>query len=456
MNFLYINTHDTGRLIRPYGAPVNTPCLMSLAEEGVLFTRAFCCSPTCSPSRAAMLTGIYPHQNGMLGLAQRGFSLNDPSQHLAYWLQEHGYQTALSGIQHEYGWYLDIHPEQLHQMGYQDILTTSSKGYAKEDLYKWDHQNALAAVQWLKQVDKSKPFMLTYGMHSTHRPFPLKVSEDIDERYVQPVYPDFNDPKNRKDQAQFYTSVENADQNVGILLDAIRHLGLDDDTIVLFTTDHGPSFPFNKCTLTDRGLGVSLIIKGPGCLKGVVVDQLVSHIDIFPTVCELLGLPVPEYLEGESFADLARGINSAGRSEIYAEINFHTSYEPVRCIRTDRYLYVRYFDSEWDHINISNMDDSVPKDSFLAHGLRQEVKPREALYDCYYDPQEVNNLILDPAFRSIADTMRNKLEEQMKRTEDPLLKGQLPVLKNYKVNKRECIPASSKNPEDYDPRGRSV
>ena len=97
-NILYIHSHDTGRYVQPYGYAVPTPNIQRLAEEGVLFRQAFCASPTCSPSRACLLTGQYAHNNGMLGLAHRGFSLNDYSHHLLHTLRRVGYVSALAGV----------------------------------------------------------------------------------------------------------------------------------------------------------------------------------------------------------------------------------------------------------------------------------------------------------------------------------------------------------------------
>ncbi|MCB0172753.1 MAG: sulfatase-like hydrolase/transferase, partial [Anaerolineae bacterium] len=99
-NILYLHSHDTGRYIQPYGHAVPTPHLQQLAEEGVLFRRAFSAAPTCSPSRACLLTGQSAHSNGMLGLAHRGFTLNDYHQHLVHTLRRAGYYSALVGIQH--------------------------------------------------------------------------------------------------------------------------------------------------------------------------------------------------------------------------------------------------------------------------------------------------------------------------------------------------------------------
>ena len=99
-NILYIHSHDTGRIISPYGHAIETPNLQRLAEEGILFRQNFCVNPTCSPSRASLLTGTYPHENGMTGLAHRGWSLNDYKHHLVHTLRAAGYYSALAGIQH--------------------------------------------------------------------------------------------------------------------------------------------------------------------------------------------------------------------------------------------------------------------------------------------------------------------------------------------------------------------
>src|SRR5438270_5101686 len=99
-NILYLHSHDTGRYVQPYGFAVPAPNLQRLASQGVMFRQAFNAAPTCSPSRAALLTGQCPHANGMLGLAHRGFALNDYNHHLLHWLRPHGYRSTLIGVQH--------------------------------------------------------------------------------------------------------------------------------------------------------------------------------------------------------------------------------------------------------------------------------------------------------------------------------------------------------------------
>jgi len=450
MNVIYINTHDSGRMLSPYGYDIPTENLKKLAEDSVVFTNAFCAGPTCSPSRAALLTGTFPHQNGMLGLAQRGFSLYNPEKHLANFLKNNGYNTCLCGIQHEYGWYLDLEKTGLHNLGYNEILTTDSKSFKKEELHLWDRNNAVEVVKWLDNYNEEKPFLLSFGMHSTHRPYPVEVAEFIDERYVVPPYPITNNEENRHDHAQYMTTAHYADENIKMIVDALKRNNLYENSIIIFTTDHGLALPFNKCNLTDTGIGVSLIMKVPNAdSNGKVVDSLVSQIDVFPTLCELLNLNKPDYLEGKSFAESFADNKAFLDEYIFAEVNFHTSYEPVRCVRTKRYKYIKYYDETWNKVNLSNMDESVPKDFFMNNGLKEKVKYREGLFDLYYDPTERNNLVEDSKYKEVLEKLRKVLLEKQVKTDDPILKGALEIKKGYKVNKVECETASSKNKDDY-------
>ena len=450
MNVIYINTHDSGRMLSPYGYDIPTENLKKLAEDSVVFTNAFCAGPTCSPSRAALLTGIFPHQNGMLGLAQRGFSLYNPEKHLANFLRSNGYNTCLCGIQHEYGWYLDLEKNGLHNLGYNEILTTDSKSFKKEELHLWDRNNAVEVVKWLDNYENDKPFLLSFGMHSTHRPYPVGVADFIDERYVVPPYPITNNEENRHDHAQYMTTAHYADENIKMIVDALKRNNLYENSIIIFTTDHGLAVPFNKCNLTDTGIGVSLIMKVPeAASNGKIVDSLVSQIDVFPTLCELLNLDKPEYLEGKSFAEAFADNKAVLDEYIFAEVNFHTSYEPIRCVRTKRYKYIKYYDETWNKVNLSNMDESVPKDFLMNNGLKEKVKYREGLFDLYYDPTERNNLVEDSKYKEVLEKLRKVLHEKQVKTDDPILKGALEIKKGYKVNKVECETASSKNKDDY-------
>lgn len=448
MNILYVHTHDSGRILSPYGYDVPTPTLKAFASESLLFENAYCVSPTCSPSRAAMLSGRYPHNVGMLGLAQRGFVMN-PAAHLVPFLNQHGFMTALCGIQHEAGWYLD-HAKGAEMIGYQVDLTNDNSGYRQEDLGQWDKKNAVTMAEWLKNYQDEKPFFASFGMYSTHRRYPDVVDECINENYVRPPYPIPDTKETRLDHARYMTSAKIADECIHTVLSALKESGHAEDTIILFTTDHGLANPFSKCTLFDSGIGVSLIMHVPNApANGSVCDSMISHIDVFPTLCDLLKLEKPKDLDGVSFAECFNDATAKTRDKIYAEVNFHTSYEPIRCVRSERYKYIRYYDEEWLKTNCSNIDESLTKDEFMKADLKDRMKYSEALYDMIYDMGERNNCIEDPAYKTIANEMREALEAEMIRSNDPLINGNIEVQHTWKVNKKECLQASSKNPDDY-------
>ncbi len=448
MNILYIHTHDTGRVISPYGYQVATPNYQSLCEDSLLFHNAFCAAPTCSPSRAGLLTGIYPHQNGMLGLAQRGFHIKK-EYHLANLLSRHNYHTALCGVQHEIGYYTN-HEMAIGTLGYVEDLSTDNKSFKEEDLVIWDRNNAANLAKWFGEYDRKKPFFVSYGMHATHRKYPETIHEDENVDYSKPPLNIPNNEITREDYAKYKTSLRTADDNVGTIIEALKKSGLYEKTIIILTTDHGLALPFEKCTLHDSGIGVLFAMRVPGSKQTQnTFDGLISHIDVIPTLCDLLGIEKPDYLEGRSFAQLFDGAEYQGDKEIFAEINFHTSYEPVRCVRTERYKYIRYFDETYLKVNRSNVDDSSVKEFYVENGLNDVAKPKECLYDLYYDGYETNNVIANPQYHDVAANLRLDLEKFMERTDDPLLNGAIPVQSSWKVNTQECYSARSKDPKDY-------
>ena len=422
MNILYIHTHDSGRYIQPYGHATPTPNLMQLAEDGILFRNCFSCAPTCSPSRAAMLTGMNPHSSGMLGLTHRGFRLKDPCQHLANYLRDNGYDTVLCGEQHE------ITKGQESRLGYTQGLNGEGLGVnlsGVEYTMAMDIANARAVAEYLGTPNQ-KPF-LSFGMVCTHLPLP-EPDPDINPAYVQPPTTLPDHPMTREDMAGYMTLARNADRCVGIVMEAIKANNLDEDSLIIFTTDHGIAFPWMKCNLFDEGIGVSLILKFlDGSYAGTVVDSLVSHLDIYPTLCELGGIQPPPWLEGKSLLPVIQGNLEEIREEIFAEVTYHGAYEPMRCIRTKRYKYIRYFDDFKDVVK-ANIDDSRSKQFLLKHGLStREHYPSEMLFDLYYDPHERDNLAENAAYSNFKAEMAAALYQWMEATDDPLLAGPVPL-----------------------------
>jgi N-sulfoglucosamine sulfohydrolase len=425
-NILYLHSHDTGRCIQPYGHAAPTPNLQRLASEGILFRNAFCAAPTCSPSRAALLTGQYPHNTGMLGLAHRGWRLNDYNQHLVHALRTAGCQSSLAGVQHVAS--KDAGREPWQVIGYDRQLQTTEADRAR-------------IVAELLRSSPKQPFFLDVGFERTHRPFPEPACDEpsTDPRFAlpPPYLPDL--PHTRHDIAAFNTAVCDLDRQYGIILDSLDQSGLAESTLVICTTDHGIAFPRAKCNLTDPGIGVLLILRGPGGFSGgKVIEPLVSHIDLFPTLCDMIEVPHPPWIAGLSLLPLVRDGASRIRDEIFAEVTFHAAYEPQRCVRTPRFKYIRRFDDRVKPV-LPNCDDSPSKTALLEAGWRDWHRPQEMLFDLIRDPMERENLIATPALHWTLADMRARLERWMHETNDPLLAGPVAPPRGSKLNDPDGI-----------------
>lgn len=414
-SIVYLNSHDTGRYVQPYGYRVRTPNLQRLAEEGVLFRQAFCAAPTCSPSRAALLTGQCAHSSGMTGLAHRGWRLHDYGKVLPQRVRQHGYRTYHAGTQH------------IAHLDGEDAWRTI--GF-DEELGRPEHEAACAFLERKPE----EPFYLEVGFSRTHRGFRLPLDPRDDPRYTIPpaCLPDA--PEIREDFAHFCTEAAELDRCIGEVLAALARNGYAENTLVICTTDHGIAFPFMKCNLTVHGTGVLLLMRGPREFAGgKVADGLVSQVDIFPTICDYLEIPRPDWLEGVSLLPLVRGETDQVRDAVFAEVTYHAAYEPMRCVRTERYAYTRRYDGRSAPV-LPNCDDSISKDFMLRHGWAQQPRQQEMLYDLAFDPQETNNLAERPEMAVVLDEMRSRLGKWMRDTNDSLLTGHVAAPPGAKVN----------------------
>jgi N-sulfoglucosamine sulfohydrolase len=415
-NIVYLHSHDTGRYIQPYGHPVAMPNYQRLAEEGILFRQAFCAGPTCSPSRAALLTGQSPHAAGMIGLAHRGFRLNDPKQHLAHTLRAAGYHTVLAGVQH-----VAAHSDR-DTLGY-NVLHAQPK------------DAETFAASFLDNAP-SQPFFLDVGFNETHR-MGVHFHPDGpkgDGRYCRPPAPLPDTPETRADMDSYWDAARTLDAKIGVVLDALDRNGLTETTLIIATTDHGLAFPRMKCNLTDHGIGVLLILRWPGALaSGQAVDALTSQIDLFPTLCDLLSIEKPAWLTGKSLVPVLDGDTDEVNDAVFAEVTYHAAYEPMRAIRTRQWKYIRRFEDRNGPV-LPNCDDSPSKDILLLNGWRERPPAREALYDLIFDPNEAHNLIADAASAGVLDDMRARLDRWMRETRDPLLSGPVPPPSGAKFN----------------------
>jgi N-sulfoglucosamine sulfohydrolase len=244
-------------------------------------------------------------------------------------------------------------------------------------------------------------------------------------------------PAVREDLAAFKASARSLDQGVGRVLNALHAAGMVDNTLIVFTTDHGLAFPGAKGTLYDRGTGVMLVLRGPGgFLGGKVIDEMVSQVDLYPTICELAGIDTPEFVQGCSLLPMMRGEVPTVRDAVFTELTYHAAYDPQRAIRTERWKYIRFFD-DYDRPVLPNIDDSPSKDVFTDAGWGERHVPREQLYDLILDPEEGNNLAPDPAFENVRAELAERLERQMRETSDPLLEGPVPAPPGARLNRQD-------------------
>ncbi len=402
-NILYLHSHDTGRYVQPYGFGIPTPRIQGLAEQGILFRQAFCAASTCSAARACLLTGQYAHTNGMLGLAHRGWSLHDYTHHLVHTLREVGYHSTLIGEQH-----ISKRPDVI---GYDRVVKIPTTRV--DDV-------APVTIDILRNAP-AEPFFLSVGFFETHREFFPAVAGD--EHYVRPPANLPDTAETRADMAAFTASARSLDRGVGAVLDALDATGLARNTLVICTTDHGAAFPGGKATMSDRGIGVMLILRGPGGFAGgKASDALVSHIDLFPTICDVLEIGHPDWLQGRSLLPIVTGSAAEVRDAVYAEGTYHAAYEPQRAIRTPRWKLVRRFGDRRLPV-LPNIDDSPSKALWLQHGYAErEIAPLQ-LYDLVFDPNEACNLVDRPDLAGVAADLGERLERWMHATGDPLLDG---------------------------------
>lgn len=413
-NILYIHSHDTGRYAQPYGYGVLTPNIQLLADQGVLFRNAFCAAPTCSGSRAALLTSRHCHSNGMLGLAHRGWRLNDYGQHLVHPLADVGYYSLMIGEQH-----ISEDPEVIGYDYVAPVVDTLAERIVPSTL------EALDGVP--------EPFFMSVGFFETHRDFaiPTSVRDTLYSR-PPPNLPD--NPITRRDMASLKASVRSLDQGIGAVLNGLFNLGLADRTLIICTTDHGLAFPGAKATLFDRGTGVLMLMRGPGPFSGgKVIDSMVSHLDIYPTLCDVAGAEKPDFIRGSSLLPLLTGEVDRINEQIFTEFTFHAAYEPQRAVRTDRWKYIRRFD-DYPHPVLANCDDSDTKTLMVEAGWGEEIVPRERLYDLVLDPGEAANLAADENHGPVLEEMRARLDRWMHETGDPLLDGPVQPPPGARIN----------------------
>jgi N-sulfoglucosamine sulfohydrolase len=411
---------DTGA----YGnRKVRTPNIDRLAREGLRFTRAFVTTSSCSPSRASLITGRYPHNTDA---EQLHWPLPAAQVTFVEQLRAAGYWAAASGKWH-LGEAVKDRFDLVDDPGEAGFQTDPRTGkmLAKDD------SGAAGWLPVMRQRPKDKPFFLWFAALDPHRdyaensiPNPHRAADVI----VPPYLPDT--PEVRKELALYYDEIARLDGNVGKVLGELERQGVADNTLILFISDNGRPFPRAKTTLYDSGIRTPLIARWPrGIRRGGVADGLVSSVDIAPTVLQLAGVEIPASVQGRSFAATLTNPHAKTRDAVYAEKNWHDYEDRARAVRTERFKYIR---NDYPDLPLTPSADAGRSPTMDAlRRLRdagkltpaqarifQQPRPAEELYDVSADPHEFKNLAGDPRHARTLAELRAKLDAWGRETDD--------------------------------------
>ncbi|WP_328378064.1 sulfatase [Streptomyces sp. NBC_00440] len=432
-NILLVHCHDLGRFLGVYAVPtVVTPRLDQLAAESAVFETAFATAPHCSPARASLFTGTYPQTNGVLGLTHDpfGWDLHEPNTHIAHRLKSAGYRTELIGVHHE----SRVLPDDTvaARLGFDRVRSGGDRDVVVERTT--DALNRASA--------SDAPFYLQVGFHEPHRtpsrddrPGVMGFLGDAvrpDSSLGHTVPPYLRDDLGAREEiAELQGAVRHMDEGVGRILDHLDALGLREETIVVFTTDHGLALPRAKCTLYDPGLEVALMMRVPGRAPwaGRRLAPMVSHVDVLPTLLDLVGLPRPEGLAGTSLVPLAAD-GRPPREHTFGQLTHHTYYDPKRSARSATHKLI---------VNLANAPRAMdPTQSWVHRSLPADLNgptigssPLLELYDLERDPHERDNRADDLTCRDALTGLAAALLGWMRDTADPLLTGE-PLLARHR------------------------
>jgi arylsulfatase A-like enzyme len=402
---------------------VRTPNFDRIAREGARFTHAFAAAPSCTPSRAALLTGQAVHR------LEEGGNL-------------HGFLPKS----------YEVFPDLLEGAGY--VVGFTGKGWGPGRFEPGGRVRNPAGPpfknfdEFMQRRDKGGPFCFWFGSTDPHRPYEpgtgAQQGAKAGDVEVPRFLPDTLDVRN--DLLDYYFEVERFDRDLGRIIEALERAGELDHTLIIVTSDNGMPFPRAKANVYDGGARVPLAIRWPGVAKaGVVIDSFVSLTDVAPTVLEGAGLKPLGAMTGRTMLPLLRGASQPGRDRVFIERERHANVRrgdlsyPVRAIRTHDYLYIRNFRRDrWpagdpeQYVAVGpfgDIDESPSKSLLLDRQtdptitsffqLATAKRSAEELYDLRHDPQQLENVSGRPKHRVAQQRLRAQLDRWMRETGDP-------------------------------------
>jgi len=436
-NLLIITTDDMScDSVGVYGCKLKetTPNMDRLAAQSLRFNHAHVVVGNCMPSRNVMWSGKYPHNNRIEGFRAMGKTEKD--------------YPVLGDLMKDAGYFTGIRHKVEHSTPYSPFPWDIVLGEGKKDDVKNAASWGKAAANGIEAAKKAgKPFCLLLNIADPHKPFYAEGNrgdtipdDNVPSKVFRPEevpIPGFlhDDLVIRKELAHYYSSVRRADDGVGAILDALKASGQDENTIIVFLSDHGMPLPFAKTQLYHHSSRTPLMIRWPGVTKAGAVDEdhIISTVDLLPTILDMLGIAQPAGFDGSSFAAVLKGESQPQRTMIFKEHNENAGGQntPMRAVQTKDWLYVF---SPWS--NGTRIMSGATNGTSTARQMRVLAKTNEQIaaridlfdhrlpeeaYEVRYDPDALTNLIAKPENAAQVATLEQAMEEWMVKTKDPLL-----------------------------------
>jgi arylsulfatase A-like enzyme len=390
-----------------------TPNFDRAAMEGTHLSRSFTCQPVCGPARSCLQTGLYATTTGCF---RNGIPLPEDSRTLAHYFRDAGYDTGYIGKWHlasgdrepvppkqrgGYDYWFAANALEFTSDAYDTVMYDNGDEAVKLPGYRVDALTD-AAIRYVDE-HREDPFYLFLSFlephHQNHRddyPAPTGYRERYEGRWIPPDLAALGGSAHRQ-LGGYWGMVKRLDEAFGRMLDALSSLGMLEDTIVLFTSDHGCHFKTRnaeyKRSCHDASTRVPTVLLGPGFRGGGRIEEPVSLIDLPPTLLDAAGLPVPEEMQGRSVVPLARGESEGWPEEVFVQIS---ESQVGRAVRTRRWKY-----------SVAAIDADGWEDS------GSDRYTEECLYDLLADPYELNNLVGLESHREVAEVMRARLLRRM-------------------------------------------
>ena len=438
-NIIWITTEDISPQLGCYGDPfANTPFLDQLAAEGVLYNNAIASAPVCSPARSSIITGM--HQS----------SIGSHHMRCTGWFPE------------EFKYY----PQYLREAGYYCTNAVKEDYNLKyESSEIWDDSSKDA--HWRNRANKDQPFFAIFNYTGSHesatnlkekherivKDLPKERFIEAGEATLPPYFPDT--PIVNELWARYYNNIAALDQYAENIVKELKEDGLEENTIIIFYSDHGAGIPIHKRWLYDTGLKVPMIVKMPKKYKHLLphkqttqTDELVSFVDLAPTALNLAGISIPENMQGRAF--LGENLSEEREYVFASRDRMDERYDMQRAVRDKKYKYIRYYEFPKPFIQYMNTPEkgdimrairsSYENNTLPEAGVKLMAlqKPVEELFDLEKDPKELSDLASDPAYKEILERMRTQHAKWSSRVKDAGLIPE-PILRSWETKYKKPI-----------------